>query len=64
MNDEGCSEAREKTFVGPALYNKKEVQEDLVNLKQVQVDCSLFSEILCLPFMNSQILPTEWDKYL
>lgn len=37
INNEGCTEAREKTFVGPALYNKKEVQEDLVNLQQVQV---------------------------
>lgn len=35
INDEGCAQERGKTFIGPAIYNEKEVKEDLINLRKV-----------------------------
>ena len=48
INDEGCAQERGKTFIGPAIYNEKEVKEDLINLRKV----FQLSSFICVVFTN------------
>ena len=49
INDEGCTQERGKTFIGPAIYNEKEVEEDLINLRKVL----LLSSFICVVFTKT-----------
>lgn len=49
INNEGCTEERVKTFIGPAIYNKREVEEDLINLRKV----FLLSSFICAVFTKT-----------